>query len=333
MDQIMKNIRKSEEGGKEETPVKPPRKTAPPPVIAKKSAPEPAEKKKKEPVFFKDEYMAVRNPDNGFYICKAMQNIYIGSRNIKIQWYSNEPHIIPAKDNPQGDIYAPDFYDKTDFETVLTSVEMDRVLGKKSKRQIFPEEESERINKILQRANDKAAGKLEQIDNLLTEDNPDGLDISLYQGEDQLDEIEQRRKKDDKSKKKGRGKKDEDEDYKGEEQVSNKGSRGRPKKEEDQDYSKGGKTPSTPSRRVEKRKSAEKARDNWESFEFNESSDEEEVMPKPKKRKSQEGPARGRRKEESKEKKEETKESTDKKTEEVNDEEKVQKNQQTRSQR
>ena len=59
-------------------------------------------------------------------------------------------------------------------------------------------------------------------------------------------------------------------------------------------------------------------------------------MPKPKKRKSQEGPARGRRKEEStekkeeikeddKEKKEETKESTDKKTEEVNDEEKVQK--------
>ena len=26
---------------------------------------------------------------------------------------SNEPHIIPAKDNPQGDIYAPDFYDKT----------------------------------------------------------------------------------------------------------------------------------------------------------------------------------------------------------------------------
>ena len=34
-------------------------------------------------------------------------------RNIKIQWLSNEPHIIPAKDNPQGDIYAPDFNDKT----------------------------------------------------------------------------------------------------------------------------------------------------------------------------------------------------------------------------
>jgi len=42
-----------------------------------------------------------------------MQNIYIGSRNITIQWLSNEDHIIPAKDNPKQDIFAPDFYDKT----------------------------------------------------------------------------------------------------------------------------------------------------------------------------------------------------------------------------
>ena len=42
-----------------------------------------------------------------------MQNIYLGSRNITIQWLSNEEHIIPAKDNPKHDIYAPDFYDKT----------------------------------------------------------------------------------------------------------------------------------------------------------------------------------------------------------------------------
>ena len=80
---------------------------------------ESAEKKKREPVFFKDEYMAVRNPEDGFYICKAMQNIYIGARNIKIQWFSNEPHIIPAKDNPKGDIYAPDFYDKTGIDGLI----------------------------------------------------------------------------------------------------------------------------------------------------------------------------------------------------------------------
>ena len=34
-------------------------------------------------------------------------------RKIKIQWFSNEPHLIAPEDNPDGDIYAPDFYDKT----------------------------------------------------------------------------------------------------------------------------------------------------------------------------------------------------------------------------
>merc|ERR1712045_89176 len=131
--------------------------------------------------------------EGSFYLCKAMQNIYIGSRNITIQWFSNEEHIIPAKDNPDQDIYAPDFYDKTEFETILTSVELDKVLGK-SKRMILPEEEQARIQKILQRAKDKAEGKLDLSDMQLTEDNPDGLDISLYKGEDQLDEIERKRK-------------------------------------------------------------------------------------------------------------------------------------------
>merc|ERR1712203_491080 len=94
-----------------------------------------------------DEHLAVRNDEGAFYLCKTMQNIYIGSRNIKIQWLSNEDHIIPAKENPDQDIYA-DFYDKTDFETILTSVELDEVLGK-SKRMILPEEELARIEKIL----------------------------------------------------------------------------------------------------------------------------------------------------------------------------------------
>merc|ERR1712198_516505 len=114
----------------------------------------------------------------------------IGSRNITIQWLSNEDHIIPAKDNPKQDIFAPDFYDKTEFETILTSVELDKVLGK---RMILPEEEQARIEKILKRSNEKVEGKLDMSNIELTEDNPDGLDISLYKGEDQLDEIEKRK--------------------------------------------------------------------------------------------------------------------------------------------
>merc|ERR1711992_529340 len=35
---------------------------------------------KRDPVFFKDEFLAVRTDEGSFYLCKAMQNIYIGSR-------------------------------------------------------------------------------------------------------------------------------------------------------------------------------------------------------------------------------------------------------------
>ena len=56
----------------------------------------------------------------------------------------------------------------------MTSVEVEKTLGKKSKKVVLPEEELSRINKILQRANDKASGKLVMADIELTEDNPDG---------------------------------------------------------------------------------------------------------------------------------------------------------------
>ena len=68
----------------------------------------------------RDEYMAVRNAEGSFYICKAMQNIFLGSKNVKIQWLSNEDPIVPAKDNPNGDIFAHDFYDKTGKLKVTT---------------------------------------------------------------------------------------------------------------------------------------------------------------------------------------------------------------------
>ena len=107
---------------------------------------------------------------------------------------------------------------------------------------ILPEEELARIKKILQRSNDKAEGKLDMTNIELTEDNPDGLDISLYKGEDQLDEIEKRKTDKEKGGKKApsRGKKksvnvdDVDEEEEKEKPASkpepSKG-RGRPKKD------------------------------------------------------------------------------------------------------
>jgi len=223
----------------------------------------------------------------------AMQNIYIGSRNITIQWLSNEEHIIPLKDNPKRDIFAPDFYDKTEFETILTSVELDKVLGK-SKRMILPEEELTRINKILQRSNEKAEGKLDMSNFELNEDNPDGLDISLYKGEDQLDEIEKRRTEKEKTPKRtsnvSKAKTEEEENSCDVVSDSKKG-RGRPKKEAASEGN-GPKEVKPESEaagagvisRREKRKASKNM--SYDQFDFLEE-DDDEVMPAPKKRKSQ----------------------------------------------
>eukprot|EP00095_Tigriopus_kingsejongensis_P003980 maker-scaffold141_size315519-snap-gene-0.12 protein:Tk03980 transcript:maker-scaffold141_size315519-snap-gene-0.12-mRNA-1 annotation:"glutamic acid-rich protein" len=155
-------------------------------------APSPAEKKKKKPevddkapVFFKGEHLAVRNAEGSFFICQTMQNIYKTSKKITIQWLGEV-----SDNNPKLDVYAAEYYDKTEFETILTSVEM-----KKEDRKRFrlPQAELDRILRLLQRSVDKEAGKLEGPD--LSEDNPDGLDISMYKDEDQLKEIEKKKKK------------------------------------------------------------------------------------------------------------------------------------------
>ena len=159
----------------------------------------------------------------------------------------------------------------------------------KSKRMILPEEEQARIQKILQRAKDKAEGKLDLSDMQLTEDNPDGLDISLYKGEDQLDKIEKKRSK---SSSTGKSKNDKDEasdeKTKSEEPIANdksnpdtKKGRGRPKENKSE--------PSKPAKedtggKREKRKASKNM--SYEAYDFLEEEDDE-VMPAPKKRKSQ----------------------------------------------
>ena len=155
---------------------------------------------------------------------------------------------------------------------------------------ILPEEEQARIQKILQRAKDKAEGKLDLSDMQLTEDNPDGLDISLYKGEDQLDKIEKKRSK---SSSTGKSKNDKDEagdeKTKSEESIANdksnpdtKKGRGRPKENKPEPTSKPAKEDTGGKR--EKRKASKNM--SYEAYDFLEEEDDE-VMPAPKKRKSQ----------------------------------------------
>ena len=59
----------------------------------------------------------------------------------------------------------------SEFETILTSLEIKRVEKKKYQ---LDNAEQQRIEKILQKAFDKETGKLSENDDSLTEDNPEG---------------------------------------------------------------------------------------------------------------------------------------------------------------
>merc|ERR1712156_1359699 len=156
----------------------------------KKVATPKAKSKPDEPastaVFFKGEHLAVRNPEGSFYLCQANQNIYRHTKKIKIQWLGLAPD-----NNATKDLYLPEYYDTTEFLTILTSVELKR---KEKKTFQLPQDELQRIEKILKKAFDKESGKLSENDLSLTEDNPDGLDISIYKDEDQLEELERKKK-------------------------------------------------------------------------------------------------------------------------------------------
>lgn len=138
------------------------------------NSPKPMSMEDKLIVFYKNEYMAVRNAEGTFYLCQTMQNVYRTSPRISIRWLSEDP-------NNSG-IYIPDFYDHTDIECVLTTVELKRVdKGHLS----LPKKEQARIESILKKAIDVEKGLVPRPE--LTEENPDGLDISLYKDESQIE--------------------------------------------------------------------------------------------------------------------------------------------------
>lgn len=137
-------------------------------------------------VFYRNEFLAVRNAEGGFYVCQAMQNVYKSSSRIRIRWLSQQPE-------PSSDLYTPDFYDHTEFDCILTNLNLERVEKDKFR---LPEAENRRTESILQRALDVERGVAPPpADDTLTETHPDGLDLSLYRNEEQLKRRKKNKKK------------------------------------------------------------------------------------------------------------------------------------------
>uniref|UniRef100_A0A6P7G9F1 Neurofilament heavy polypeptide-like isoform X2 n=1 Tax=Diabrotica virgifera virgifera TaxID=50390 RepID=A0A6P7G9F1_DIAVI len=125
--------------------------------------------------FYKNEFLAVRNSEGGFYLCQAIQNVYKSSSKIKIRWLSQD------KTDKSGEIYTPDFYDLTDFDCILTSLDLTKV--GKGRYKLKPKEK-ERTDSILKRCLAVEKGEISQPS--VSEEHPDGLDLSLYKDEEQL---------------------------------------------------------------------------------------------------------------------------------------------------
>ena len=116
--------------------------------------------------FYRNEFLAVRNPDGGFYLCQAMHNVYKSSPKIRIHWLNDKNEKVSETG---GQIYVLDYYDVTDFECVLTTVDLTKV---ESKSYELSKEEQARIESILKKAIDVEKGILPRP--TVTEENPDG---------------------------------------------------------------------------------------------------------------------------------------------------------------
>ncbi|ERL91165.1 serine/arginine repetitive matrix protein 2 isoform X1 [Dendroctonus ponderosae] len=135
-------------------------------------------------VFYKSEFLAVRNAEGGFYLCQTVQNIYKTSSKIKIRWLSQ------TKSDDKGEEYTPDFYDLIDFDCILTNLSLNKADKGKF---ILPTSEKTRTQSILNRS--LAVEKGEEIAApSLTAEHPDGLDLSLYRDEDQLKKRKSRKR-------------------------------------------------------------------------------------------------------------------------------------------
>ena len=85
------------------------------------------------------------------------------------------------KDESGFEIFTPDFNDTTDFECILTNLELEK-FGRN--RFGLPLEERQRTENILRRAIEVEQGVVDKVE--LTEEHPDGLDLSLFHDESQL---------------------------------------------------------------------------------------------------------------------------------------------------
>ena len=72
-----------------------------------------------EVIYEKGEFLAVRNSDDGFFLCQTTRNIAGSEGHIRIHW------LTQSEENEQ--VYALEYHDKVVFQCMLTNVRLTKI--------------------------------------------------------------------------------------------------------------------------------------------------------------------------------------------------------------
>ena len=100
--------------------------------------PESAEKVKLNVIYDKDEFLAIRNTDDGFFICTTTRKICRPEGLIRIHWLSQS--------ETDEQVYKLSYHQQVDFRCVLTNVRLTKM---SANRYHLPKQEQTRIQGIL----------------------------------------------------------------------------------------------------------------------------------------------------------------------------------------
>ena len=73
-----------------------------------------------EIIYKKNEFLAIRNTDDAFYLCQTLQNVRRLSKRIRIRW-------LTQTDSSNCNTYFKDYLDNIAFETILTNVTLNKI--------------------------------------------------------------------------------------------------------------------------------------------------------------------------------------------------------------
>ena len=73
-------------------------------------------------IYSKHTFLTCRSPTNSFYLCRTLDNVYDGTTQIRIQWYSFVEENQDEHDIDENTRFKLSHQDMLDMQTILTEI-------------------------------------------------------------------------------------------------------------------------------------------------------------------------------------------------------------------